>query len=160
MKRIVLTLLILVCVFLAPVAAQDNGRAPEFFSFNLGVPLGFDLGVEEFAAGYNFTVSFAILDNFSVGYDFISVENGGAAAREFNSLRLGFLFNQNLGAAVSIGNEGTNSALGLGLFTNLSRSTTAQGIKSSLYMRIDYFATLDDFGDGALLFATGISFGI
>ena len=161
MKRVILAVLISVCVALVPVAAQSTGNAAEFISFNLGVPLGYDLTAETFDAGYNFGISFVVLNNLSVGYDRVLVNNNTAIARSFDTLRMAYSFLPILGAAVSFGTEGgAVPAIGLGVFSNIIQSTTTQGIKYGLNLRIEYLTNTDDFGGGAILFTTGIKFGI
>jgi hypothetical protein len=172
MKRLYFVLLLVAVIFVLPAAAQDfTSPKAQFISFNLGVPVGYNINTERFAAGRNLGLDFAIIDNLRIGYDhvFIANEVTGTPANDnsaYNLLRIAYSFTDTFGAAVSFGSHTTTvgpatvAAVGLGAYGDLFQNRSSVGFTYGLRIRIDYLARTADFGKGALLFGIGANFGI
>ncbi|GHU20577.1 hypothetical protein FACS1894163_13600 [Spirochaetia bacterium] len=179
MKRIVLLALLIGGVALAAMAQTGldlSQPTPQLFSFNLGVPLGFSLDDDNFegvVGGLNFGVNIAVIDKLSVGFDHITY--GGAPAGtvtspavSFNALRVGYSLTPLLGIALGIGGQtgsGTGTvpdgaAASIGVYADLLQNRSTVGVAYGLKLRVDYVTPTDDFSKGAILFTTGISFGL
>jgi len=152
--------------------ANFRSPQPQFLSFSLGVPLGYDLDVKEMTAGYNFGIGFMLMDDFQVGYDFLALENKGKvnnaiannSMRNFNAIRLAYNFTPQVGTALGVGllenlAEST-SGISLGVFSNIVQKRSAIGVAYGLKVRMDYVAPTKYFGRGMVLFTTGFNFGL
>jgi hypothetical protein len=147
-----------------PVMAQEAGLGldfssprPQFLYFSLGVPMGYDLGNDEVIAGRNFGIGFTVIDNMTVGYDHIFATN----VFNLHLLRVGFFFHDMFGAAIGFGtNTGNELAVTVGAVANMFQNRSAMGLTYSLGLRLDYAANANDFGDGAILFTIGATFGL
>jgi hypothetical protein len=174
MKRLYFVLLLAVAVFVLPVAAQDfTSPKAQFISFNLGVPIGYNINTEKFAAGRNLGIDFAIIDNLRIGYDHVYIANEDPASppvegrSTYNLLRIAYSFTDTFGAAVSFGSH-TNAAtapvtvpaVGLGVYGDLFQNRSSIGFTYGFRLRVDYLARTEDFGKGAFLFGIGANFGI
>ena len=183
MKRLLLALFLLL-VFTATSMAQGsagpssagsinfNSPKPQFLSFNLGVPFGYDFKSEKMAAGYNFGMSLVIADDFHVGYDFMNLENNDEknkrptedSRRVFNSLRMAYYLTPVVGAAFGVGAlenmVKSTTGVSMGVFADLAQQRSALGVAYGLRLRMDYIAATNKLGKGALMFTIGTNFGL
>jgi hypothetical protein len=167
MKKMIFAFVLLAALVVTPVVAQDFTSAkPQFFSLSFGIPIGYDLETEETVAGQNFTLTFAVLDNFTVGFDRFALasEVGEVTA---NFLRMAYSFTDDFGAAFGYGtmSDGaplptTSSAISIGAFANLFQNRTSLGLTNAISLRLDYLAQTENFGDGAVLFTLGATLGL
>jgi len=152
MKRTFIAVLLLAGLIAVPVMAQDfESPKPQIFSFSFGVPLGYDLDVEDIIAGSHFGLSITVVDNMEVGFETLA----GA-----NLIRLAYSFTDQFGAAIGYGRWGIRSAATLGIFGTFIQQRAANGIAYSLGIRVDYLADTDAFDSGRILFTPRMSFGL
>jgi hypothetical protein len=157
MKKLVFLVILAVAIAAIPAFAQDfTSPRPQFLSFSIGVPIGYDLAASDLVVGKSFGLSFAIIDKLSVGYDFVS---SGVGPRNFQLLRIAYSFTDNIGVALAFGQSGT-AAVGFGAFFDMLPARSSVGVAYGLRLRVDYLANTNAFGDGAILFGIGAVFGL
>ncbi|MCL2380112.1 MAG: hypothetical protein FWC64_00795 [Treponema sp.] len=178
MKRTTLCLFFLAGFIAIPAMAQYNftTATPDYLSLGLSLPIGFHIGDERGgqlvanAPVPNLSVSFSVLPNFRVGYDYIAVEGQGDGAApgisvqahllrmEFYLIRwLGFSFGLGWGGVDQLGQSShMAAALSLGWFADFFQARAPSGFTYALGVRIDYLASLhtaEAVGQGSILFA-------
>jgi len=165
MKKTILALFLLAGLIVVPAMAQDfTSPRPQFLSFSFGVPIGYHLDHEEMASGHNFGFDFAVMDNMTIGYDRLSLAGDGFAYAA-NLMRVAFSFDgfgpPGSGAAIGFGSDDSGDAMvSLGVFANIVQARAASGLAYGLGLRVDYLASTDSFGDGAILFTIRATFGL
>jgi len=138
--------------------ADFSSPRPQFFAFHFGVPMGYNLEIDDFVSGFNFGIDFAILDTLSVGFDHIRLFGPGSSTNA-NLFRMAFSFTDTVGAAVAFGG-GTGAMISLGAFGNFFQSRSAFGLVYSLGLRLDYVAQADDFANGSIVFILRTTLGL
>ena len=153
MKRTVIAFVLLAGLAAIPAMAQDfESPKPQLFSFSIGVPIGYDLALEDAVSGTNFGLNIAVAENFEVGFDRLMGSN---------YLRAGFFFNDKIGAAIGIGGDGINTKVTLGITGTFIQARASNGIAYNFGIRLDFVAPDDsDFADGAIVFVLRTSFGL
>ncbi|MCL2442422.1 MAG: hypothetical protein FWD13_03035 [Treponema sp.] len=151
MKRTILALILLAGLIAVPAFAQDfESPKPQFFTFNIGVPVGFDIGTNSVVAGTNFGISFVVAEKFEVGFDHFM---------GLNFVRVAFSFSDILGAAIGYGGIGPNAIIGV--YGTFFQARAANGIAYNLGVRLDYMADTSNFSSGGNILVTfRTSFGI
>jgi opacity protein-like surface antigen len=158
MKKFALILALALVVGSAAFAqgADFTAATPQFLYFDLGAGFGYTLddNVPESAIGVQ-AVGFgiAVMENMSVGIDV----TGG-----FAGLRVAYNFTPIAGAAIGLGTitTGSSGAISIGAFGNLFQKRSANGLTTSLKIRLDYIAQTDDLSAGTIVFAPVFSFGL
>jgi hypothetical protein len=180
MKKIVV-LFLLAALMVLPAIAQEAEQAPppaeaaptaapaaapyRFFSFGIGVPLGYDIGREKVDAGYTLDLDINVIDSLIVGLTRTTINNEsiGATPLTYTGLKVGYRFTPSLGATLSIGSiAGTPSeaAVSLGGFADLASGQAASGLVHTFKVKLEYLAEIDSFADGHILVSLGASFGL
>ena len=177
MKRTIFLSLLLAGLIVIPAMAQDapetqtadfDSTRPQFLSFSIGIPIGYDLYAEEVAAGFHFGLTFAVMDTMQIGFDRFAVRNEDPALDDFyaNLFRIGFAlgeqfgFGFGFGSATTPGIAGTVPVIGLGAYWNMFQSRAANGLAYGLGLRVDYIAPTEAFAEGVVLFTIRASFGL
>jgi hypothetical protein len=157
MKRALLMIL-LATAGLAAVAAQDFTRdKPQLLFFTLGAGAGYGFDVNKPIGSGNFGMGFLVIDNMSVGADYLS----GVGTNGYFSLRVGYTVLSGLGAALNFGaNASAIPHAGFGIFVDLAKARSSIGLAYGLQMRIDYIGLVTDFGKGEILFSMAALFGL
>jgi hypothetical protein len=167
MAKKYLLVLVLAGVLAGGIFAQEAGgldftsTTPQFFSFDLGAGVGYNLDASELIGATVVGFKVAVIDNMEIGVD---VLNPSASGATFTGLRIGYRFTPALGAAIGIGgaNIGINTSTGisLGVFYDLFANRSKNGVATALKVRIDYVAPTSDVAKGALFFTPVFTFGL
>jgi hypothetical protein len=143
----------------SPATTAQGGADARLFSLELGLPVGYRLSDGALVSGRAFGLNIAVSDSFLVGI--ASTQVGSALPlTAYNTLRLSYTIMPLLGASVFIGQAGTATSAGLGLYSTIFQARNSAGLGTGLRLRVDYLFDITAISGGSAVFTTSILFGI
>lgn len=144
----------------SPAPTVDPSVQPvKFFSFELGMPIGYRLADGALVSGRHFGIGFPLTDSLELAIVSRAI-GSGAALTQNNAIRVSYSFLQMLGASIFLGQAGANPGAGLGLYTTLLPEKSAAGLGTALRLRLDYAFDTTNVGGGSILLTTAFLFGM
>ncbi len=135
MKKLILGVLLLACVALTGVMAQDAAAAsPDYFTFGVGAMPYYDLATEAIDVMIPFGVQFYFNDMFSAGFSFADFGTNDIAF-----VNIGVMPADNVKAAFYVGDM--DGDLGFGLGVGYDFFTKKETFFSSMGLYIDWLAS-------------------
>jgi len=156
MKRFITTILVVALTAVAAIAQTAPATATDvkLFGFEAGVSVGFNLNGNTTAGGTCFGLNLVVADNVTVGFQTSTIGAG------FNTLKLSYFLNQSLGFSTNLGVSAGSPAAGLGVFFNLGKSTSANGLASSYKVKLDYLFQTANLATGVLAVTAAMNLGL
>lgn len=143
----------------SPPAAETSTLPVKFFSFELGMPIGYNLANGALVSGRHFGIGFPLTDSLELAVVSRSLA-AGAAPVLHNAIRVSYSFIQMMGASIFLGQAGANPGAGLGLYMTLLPEKNAAGLGTALRLRLDYAFDTTNVGGGSILLTTAFLFGM